>query len=1690
MVFVPGSPEYLALQANVAAGLGPGQLAAAKLMAITLDRETIVAKTGADATAVLTAYVDTELVASGQTGELVGRAKEDYLVTAHAGTLYSYSQTMLTQDPANPLNVGMAARLVYNPVVDSHVNIALAESTSLPEIDPDKLALGEVFVRAKARADSKGIPVPHPRVGANGRSVKGALARVTSSLAITSVIGSTAGATFTYARGVEWEVAPKAGPADFKYFPIVSYDGLGRQALTLTDDRRDFSQVVAGDVVEVTARLGAPITRDRDLAGFYRVIDKTEFSLRLDPEKLWRLGDGLYTPGALPPTANFDDTMDYRVLRTASNVFAIKTSLDTQGVQIGDWAHLSYLEGTTPRVRIFKISGVQPGLILLTGQYYTESPPPFVMAGTMSFSYFESAATFSVERVPDAVSSLTLYDPTGDFAAVKPGDFVTLTQRVAALDATMQPFVVCHTFLVKSALDRHTLDLDPTYYQLVGGLYVAAGAMRKALTDFVGYSTSFYVTTFPNTGLYKVFSVDVFPSDTKTRSMRLEAVLYGPDDAFDGSLPNRVNVATAFIDKFDLELIYLYGDRLFVFDPTGDFSKARTYDAAFVANTTDLVHTSTGVFRIQDLPRKDVAFLHRAVGRLSPPYTFTGSYQPASGGSATIYSLTRIQDVFTSLILRGTFPLASVGQYLTLDTPTAAVPGLEAFAKLTLKIASVSAGQLTLDNALAYGTDGTIVPGYGFPYAALGNFGLQAPCPVTFSLHAQPTGVTRVVLDYAPYEVHDATGTSVFGRTQKLANPAAAPAGPLHDTDIVYFIYEENGALVTLKLIPTGITPTGGLLLYGHAAVGEANGGVYTVAPAPFLPAASATGGVVFDKTGRVTIKRPHFGRDRAAVVVATLETLLPENQVASVQAIFNAIVPARYLDPANLAADGKSLLGAARGAIAGLASAGSGVVHYPLPLEEIPWRVTALDDTAKALGDALTTAELTTVGTSPWPFIGQRVEMRRALSLLASSSLITEFTKKTLSELKDLYIDARLQYEGYVDLSVYLATTVGVVAPASVLEPQLADARTHALVARKIMAAALFVTGQRRPDLVDSYETQYQNILGIVKDAWPPLYASETPVTPPNPYMGMRFFVQSGTVALNDSLAQQVAFLRVPFTNTPLIPGDTLATLANANKDPNPKPRRVGFVGMIGVPADRTLRAKQRSYLLEKNRSKSLGSTIDDLIRHRDTATSPDIAAKLGDWIDQTTGKKALADMEAGTLEAQITEQGGEAPETPNNPSPEDTMATSDDAAPYMSSDLEPSGVGEQFVSTSASVVTSNVVPGAAPAIGLGERQEDRSKFEGIITNLFTEDFNDFKRTGIAMSLNVYDQGPYVRTNKQRLASIYIADYKGTPVTGAAGQFNLPGPWGSGTFKGSRYNHFILTGMQELHQEKQMVMDTLGRGWVGLMFGSAPEVWSVSGILINDTYSDQLTKFRDLWESQIRGTQLARNHVKMALDIPAAGVVIVGYPISLQMTIDAAQNETVVPFTMQILVSVKRPRPLYKEVIAQEKAVATALTKRDGTGYSSSLKQAAANASNAPSRSMYASAIGPLPDGSNLADAVQAAGAQIEGVIQGATDAATSAASQATSSIGRVGALLSGREAADDNGTPAPDAGEFGLSSDQTDGAYPTMQMPFAARGNLLDPSERAPEPVPFALLNQPGGLPGLFEPFPNQPPLSALEQ
>jgi hypothetical protein len=118
----------------------------------------------------------------------------------------------------------------------------------------------------------------------------------------------------------------------------------------------------------------------------------------------------------------------------------------------------------------------------------------------------------------------------------------------------------------------------------------------------------------------------------------------------------------------------------------------------------------------------------------------------------------------------------------------------------------------------------------------------------------------------------------------------------------------------------------------------------------------------------------------------------------------------------------------------------------------------------------------------------------------------------------------------------------------------------------------------------------------------------------------------------------------------------------------------------------------------------------------------------------------------------------------------------------------------------------------------------------------------------------------------------------------------------------GARYNQFILKGLQESHNEKYQIMDTLTEGQVIFSFDRKPEIWSLTGVLLNDIYSNWLGKFRHVWHEHLRISQLVKNGKYARFVIPSLQIAFNGYPIGLNLQ-HVSEQETAASFSMAVFI-------------------------------------------------------------------------------------------------------------------------------------------------------------------------------------------
>lgn len=116
-------------------------------------------------------------------------------------------------------------------------------------------------------------------------------------------------------------------------------------------------------------------------------------------------------------------------------------------------------------------------------------------------------------------------------------------------------------------------------------------------------------------------------------------------------------------------------------------------------------------------------------------------------------------------------------------------------------------------------------------------------------------------------------------------------------------------------------------------------------------------------------------------------------------------------------------------------------------------------------------------------------------------------------------------------------------------------------------------------------------------------------------------------------------------------------------------------------------------------------------------------------------------------------------------------------------------------------------------------------------------------------------------------------------------------------------FTNFILTSVQEDRREKFQIFETFGDPAL-FFFDKKTPIYSFSGFLIDSEHQDETrpgtppddksswaNEFRQLWETEIRGTKLIENNKIAAIAFKKS--IIYGYPVNLSIQTDSRQ-----PFT------------------------------------------------------------------------------------------------------------------------------------------------------------------------------------------------
>lgn len=150
-------------------------------------------------------------------------------------------------------------------------------------------------------------------------------------------------------------------------------------------------------------------------------------------------------------------------------------------------------------------------------------------------------------------------------------------------------------------------------------------------------------------------------------------------------------------------------------------------------------------------------------------------------------------------------------------------------------------------------------------------------------------------------------------------------------------------------------------------------------------------------------------------------------------------------------------------------------------------------------------------------------------------------------------------------------------------------------------------------------------------------------------------------------------------------------------------------------------------------------------------------------------------------------------------------------------------------------------------------------------------------------------------------------------------------------------YNRFILTSCDVAYSEKTQIMTTFGDNEVVYYFGKNPVVMNLQGMLIDSLTNDWFCSFINLYQTFLRGTQLAKNFEMLELVLP--NMRVIGSIISLSSHQDSARD-TDIPFSMQFYAKeiTMLPQPTLNSSVAINNSVTAIFSNPDRSSQGASL--------------------------------------------------------------------------------------------------------------------------------------------------------
>ncbi len=128
-----------------------------------------------------------------------------------------------------------------------------------------------------------------------------------------------------------------------------------------------------------------------------------------------------------------------------------------------------------------------------------------------------------------------------------------------------------------------------------------------------------------------------------------------------------------------------------------------------------------------------------------------------------------------------------------------------------------------------------------------------------------------------------------------------------------------------------------------------------------------------------------------------------------------------------------------------------------------------------------------------------------------------------------------------------------------------------------------------------------------------------------------------------------------------------------------------------------------------------------------------------------------------------------------------------------------------------------------------------------------------------------------------------------------------LPGKEIPEEMRGKAYVGFILTGVQENHNEKVEVINLPGDTFASYFYGAAPRQFGFSGILLNTDQDQWRDSFEELYEKYLRGSVSSRNF--SIVQVSYNGRVVSGWLTNLTQQLNS-DNDHYASFSFSVLVS------------------------------------------------------------------------------------------------------------------------------------------------------------------------------------------